>query len=1161
MKQKFFLALLTFGLLFVIFSIKANSASAATLGAEFKNQEGFIGLTVTYRFYNSGVPTAWATAYVEAGSVQTRFTTVGVASNPSVEWYTDCADPTTNLEQWTGTFWGVSLKVHAENPCGEPVITSISCPTPGNTLTFSWQMTGRAAGLPYNVANYALFFAESTNQSVIDNNYWTSVPSTQTSASRGSLLPGHTYGVRVSAVPPAVPPNDAPNDEGWSDPRQGGYSSTTCQSSSAPGPPTTQAPQNVPACSDTLYGGSSDNGGNAPNINHTWTIPANTTNISWQFFKNGTLIGSGSGALYTAFHAWNLSPNTLYPWRVSAGNATGWSSWADGSSYNVPKCTNPPPMPINLSMTPSVSCTDTTYSATFNWTLGSGTTRGDFELRNWQTNTLIVSRSWSSAVTSTSYSPLTPGVYYEMRVRAGNSSLQYSDWGTKVLDRIPTCSKPDLIVSALTTDKTNYLPGGTVSVTVSFKNQGWVVTGTDPFNVIGHDTETSDMNNMPTCSTNIISYTDRNWQASMAAGQTITYTYSFTAPNTPNTYKIVAVADQACFVDEGANGENNNRKVITFSVASLPTNPSNLSVFKTCNPADSSPIILFNWDDSASETGYYLDVNNAAWTGPGLPSPWGYKALGTNAEQFIWSPTTRLDSGSVLAPAPGTTYWWRVVAFNGAGQSSHMYDKSPNPDSATPPGTPFTVPNCKPDLDIASFNVPSGSPSSTVNATVTVKNVGDGYTINGFRLEIWNDIATAVPIICKNRGNAFILFGSLAPGASSTLSTSLTLPSTPNSYTALAVADIDCAIEESDEIDNAASDDYTASGFDLSASFDSFDRSPPSYQAGQTATVTINVKNNGNTNSPATTLGLWPKGWTAGSPKPTCPSPPGAGSAPTPPDSYSAQVPIIPAGGTQPIQVSFLVGNDAITSTNGVSYVVPNCEVADYKWDNNITIEFSYTVRVDAWFETTSGDVGSGGAISVSLSPPPRPQSGYLLARANSDASVSSRWRIDNYTKPLVAADPYAYMAERFRQKASNQTCTIPAGKTTGYNYCTGDAVFDVGNAPNGNSVFFIDGNLTIKRNLELTNSQYTAIFIVKGNITVETDVTRIDGVYIAGGTFSTTDSAGGVSGSQLVINGAVYGANVNLSRKLSSTATCAGGVTPCTNATQPAEKIVYDPQ
>ena len=350
------------------------------------------------------------------------------------------------------------------------------------------------------------------------------------------------------------------------------------------------------------------------------------------------------------------------------------------------------------------------------------------------------------------------------------------------------------------------------------------------------------------------------------------------------------------------------------------------------------------------------------------------------------------------------------------------------------------------------------------------------------------------------------------------------------------------------------------------------------YQAGETATARVRITNNlpANAAGPSTALGVWPKGPPTESALPVCsntnPIPPHSPSTPPSGQSYTqaiggGTVGVLAPGVSQEVNISFNVGDIPDTFIAN-AYIIPSCNPEDFDWNNNSTaaignVSFAYTVKVDARFETTGGDVGSdasdgdGGTISTNFSPPPRPQSGYLLVGNTLTGVSSAKWSINNYTSPLVAADPYKYMEERFRQEADNQTCTIPAGLTTGFNYCTGDAVFNAGNAPNGNSVFFIDGNLTIERNLELTNSQYSAIFIVKGNITVETDVTRIDGIYIAGETFTTTDTAGGISGSQLVVNGAVYGTNVNLSRKLGGPS-CVG---LCNNTTDPAEKIVYDPK
>ena len=156
-------------------------------------------------------------------------------------------------------------------------------------------------------------------------------------------------------------------------------------------------------------------------------------------------------------------------------------------------------------------------------------------------------------------------------------------------------------------------------------------------------------------------------------------------------------------------------------------------------------------------------------------------------------------------------------------------------------------------------------------------------------------------------------------------------------------------------------------------------------------------------------------------------------------------------------------------------------------------------------------------------------------------------------------------MAERFKQKAeaaspSDSDCSV-SGLRNGLNYCNTNITSFGGNVTVSNPVLFVYGDLTITSPVTVSGSTNTATFIVSGNVTVNTGVTRIDGVYITGETFTTTDAASGGSGSQLKINGAVYGANVNLNRKLSASAVCADGVTPCTNAAQPAEKIVYDPK
>lgn len=1291
MKQKLFLALITFGLLFVIFSIKANSASAATLGAEFKNQAGFIGLTVYYRFWNGGAPTTptYATAYVEAGSVQSRFTTVGVANNPSVEWYTDCADPNTTLTQWANNFWGVSVKVHAENPCGEPVITTISCTgSPSATLTFSWQMTGRAAGLPYNVERYHFFRSQAPDSNPDDN--YTNDPLV-TSASSGTkswsgLTPGATYYVRISAAPPPVSvPNDVVGDEGWSDPRQGGYSSTACQSASVPQAPINLSVTDVPDCSnDTYYSG----------VDLAFKV-SGATGAILQLYRNGVFQNQHNWSTLSEGSAYDLSvaniggfvPNTLYTWRVRAGNGNGWSTWVDGPNWNVSTCPKPPWTPTNLDSTVP-SCSNGSFTASFTWQSQNGSpspTKTEFKIGDGGaagTPLTLYSHSASGFQPNTSY------LWY---VRFGNDD-GWSGWNSARLDPdlfgVPPCTLPDLTITSLTTDKSDYTPGSTVNVTFQIKNRGGAAVTWNAF-YVAYASEPKNLAKLVDCSLDV-SQVNRLWAESVpfGAGATKTYTPSFTAPSTPGTYKIRAAVDWACLnaeVDDTILPQTmgaNNSQDITFTVASAPTNPANLTVSQTCDETN-NPQVTFSWTDSANETGYWLDVNNLAWTGPSTPDPWAVKTV-ANVTSFVWSIDSQLDSGSVLRPVVNTTYWWRLKAFNGAAQSSHVYPVN----TTEPPGISFTTSPCQPDLEITinTFSVPSGTSGQTVIVPLKIKNIGSGYTVptptdtdsdgDGFSdqreyvmgtdmyrkcsqttvandesVDAWpvdfddNQIVDLTDALmfkaflpssearydlngdggvdnwdlailqnyfnqnCKGQfGYAIVMNGSsmdcnspndytaltatLAPGASKTFNVPMNLPSSPGNYTAVSMADSDCRVVEPDEGNNKKTATYTVSGFDLSASFvggtmkNSQGTVTQSFQAGETVTVDLAIKNTSaaNITSPATGVGVW-SNQTGESNLPNC----SIGTSATPPagvsfssgtysDGRSGNVNSLDPNTSQApdIRVTFTASNfPGIYRVH--AYVIPSCSTtsgSDSFWDNNSTAYstntyITYTVKVDGWFETTGGDVGSKGSISVSkTSPAGRFQSGYLLARANFDTSVASKWRIDSYAKPLVAADPYDYMAERFLAEAKTakawKTGTIPSGDMSGFNYYDSDAHNVAGGAPNGNpSIIFINGNLNIDYDLILASGN-SAVFIVSGNITVKSTVTRVDGIYIAGGTFQDTSNETDITGSQLVINGAVYGSNVSLIRKLGQGATCAHDPnTPatCNNTDDPGEVIFFDPK
>lgn len=348
------------------------------------------------------------------------------------------------------------------------------------------------------------------------------------------------------------------------------------------------------------------------------------------------------------------------------------------------------------------------------------------------------------------------------------------------------------------------------------------------------------------------------------------------------------------------------------------------------------------------------------------------------------------------------------------------------------------------------------------------------------------------------------------------------------------------------------------------------------YNANETANLQVRVTNIGGRASAITTLGLWP----TGSPLPNCP-----GTPQTPPAGQSYSVGALSPGAPVDVPVSFNVGPTPGTFTAN-AYVIPACNQADRYWPNNATNGtvwvgpdgvsgtgdddvdgagvlpggFTYSVDINAWFETTGGDVGSSGDITVERGPAAgRFQSTYLLAgkALDTDLATQKGWKLANYNRPLIpSGGTYNYLAERFRPRAISEgysSCTISAGSLPDgklFGYCSGDASFNAGTGPNGNQVWFIDGNLTVSKRLVMGLGD-TATFIVAGNITVDSTVDRIDGIYVAGGTFNS-----GSSGLQLVVNGAVYSNSVSLGRILAASG-C--GVAPCDNSVHPAEQINYD--
>ena len=98
----------------------------------------------------------------------------------------------------------------------------------------------------------------------------------------------------------------------------------------------------------------------------------------------------------------------------------------------------------------------------------------------------------------------------------------------------------------------------------------------------------------------------------------------------------------------------------------------------------------------------------------------------------------------------------------------------------------------------------------------------------------------------------------------------------------------------------------------------------------------------------------------------------------------------------------------------------------------------------------------------------------------------------------------------------------IPFNSATGYNIYNITGSFNNlvlsgnnqdGNNPNGNTgVVFVDGYLNITSNYTYGGANDGAVFIVSGNIYIESDVTTIDAVLIAGGRIYTATTVGTIN-------------------------------------------------
>ena len=229
-------------------------------------------------------------------------------------------------------------------------------------------------------------------------------------------------------------------------------------------------------------------------------------------------------------------------------------------------------------------------------------------------------------------------------------------------------------------------------------------------------------------------------------------------------------------------------------------------------------------------------------------------------------------------------------------------------------------------------------------------------------------------------------------------------------------------------------------------------------------------------------------------------------------------------------------------------------------------LKFTLAEAPEQWLKTTQGDVGARG--SISMAHPDGDNADYLaiLQGANNNLFTSAKtWLVKSYS-PLnvypTAASSYTSLLGLYSKNG------IPGVGTTendvnnlagNIGQTSGDMTADSTSWPvsynGGAKVIFVNGDLRINSNLNIASST-GLVFIVSGNITINSAVTQVDGVFISYGTFNTTSyNSCGIplteTHSQLKINGAVYSfGQACFTRNLGKI-----------HNSDPAELITYEPK
>jgi hypothetical protein len=226
---------------------------------------------------------------------------------------------------------------------------------------------------------------------------------------------------------------------------------------------------------------------------------------------------------------------------------------------------------------------------------------------------------------------------------------------------------------------------------------------------------------------------------------------------------------------------------------------------------------------------------------------------------------------------------------------------------------------------------------------------------------------------------------------------------------------------------------------------------------------------------------------------------------------------------------------------------VPGRVVEDIEITNNRKYGTYTVIGPPPWFTTRDGDVGSEGRIDPKTAPTSAGyfSADYLVISENiiRDFTSWTDWLVPNYVgirlKPApVGGSIYQAMHNKYtKQCLENVNASTPgaiAGRVnaTGCHILVHNGNLTINNnswypPPKGYTgrpaVVFIDGNMSIRRNMAVGVNN-GLIFVVRGNITVGSNVSRADGLYLFDGDYDVR-SRNNSTERQLLVRGSAIGA------------------------------------